>query len=393
MAIGDMLGKFGQAMQDPRMQMLLSSYAQGIGGAQGGVGQGLAQGAGLYQQNLQQAKQQAIQDRLTNFKMQQAQSQLEMQQQQQAMAQAKAEQERQQLEERRKRLEEVKGSDTPMGRVLSQNPMLEWGFLSKNPSDVIGAQRLATEMATPQTEVKGTFGAYDPTSDETFTAIRTDQGIFRQTVGPQGQAQLVPVDSSRAVPVNRQITGTASEVGLKPKDLAEAEINVRSFVSTTDDALKMLQDNPDINTFVAKSAGIVNDLKQEAKSLGRNLGMKFDPGHLEPEAHKGQFDALGIKNRQMQSLITSLAFQAAAASGQSGRSISNKDIERFIAEIGATSSDPRAFEAVLKDVRERTLRKHQFMLERAGQTVPSYMEGAVSPGAQEDEFSGFKIVP
>ena len=55
-------------------------------------------------------------------------------------------------------------------------------------------------------------------------------------------------------------------------------------------------------------------------------------------------------------MITSLAFQAAAAAGSRGQSVSNRDIERFIGQVGGSAANPEAFAAVLRDEAERTAR-------------------------------------
>ena len=140
------------------------------------------------------------------------------------------------------------------------------------------------------------------------------------------------------------------------KALRDAEIAALNFMGTAKDALNLLSESPDINTWLARGASMVNDLQREAIAIANQFDIQFDDGALDPSSHDAAFDRLGIDNARMRGIITSLAFQAAAASGQTGRSVSNRDIERFIGEIGASSSDPRAFAATLVDVTNRVER-------------------------------------
>ena len=158
------------------------------------------------------------------------------------------------------------------------------------------------------------------------------------------------------------LTGSPEDLGLSDsefKELRDAEVSTKTFIATVGDALQILEDTPDINTFVSRGAAVVNNLQQEARAIGRALDLDFDESILSPSTHEDTFDELGIENQRLRSIINSLAFQAAAASGQSGRSVSDRDVTRFIREIGADAADPRAFARVLRDVADRTARNFQ----------------------------------
>jgi hypothetical protein len=138
--------------------------------------------------------------------------------------------------------------------------------------------------------------------------------------------------------------------------LRDRQTSTKSFVDTVGDALTLLNDNPDINTFVARAAGITNSLLQEGKAIARQFNIDFDESLVKPETFDESFTTLGIQNSRMRSLITSLAFRAAAAAGQTGQTLSNRDIERFIGEIGAGASDPQTFATTLLDMANRSVR-------------------------------------
>jgi len=206
--------------------------------------------------------------------------------------------------------------------------------------------------------VVATKDAGDIKAGQFFTAIRTKEGIFRQAVDNDGRIKQVPVNSEDIRPVSTQQAvglGDLQPGKTEQKEIRDQEVAAQTLMSTISTTLDLLEENPDINTFVARTASFVNDMQQEAIAVARLMDADIDANLLDPAGYEKEFDKLGIENARMRSLITSLAFQAAAASGQTGRAISNKDIERFITEIGASSSDPRAFSQVLVDVASRTI--------------------------------------
>jgi len=153
--------------------------------------------------------------------------------------------------------------------------------------------------------------------------------------------------------------GEPGDFSLKQKqefDLRETRAQAKIFAKSAEDAVSLLESNPDINTFVARGSALINDLQQEGRSIARAAGVDFDEEVLDPTQYGEQFEDLGVDNRRLQGLVTNLAFTAAAAQGQTGRAVSNRDIERFIGEIGASASDPQAFAATLRDSVNRTVR-------------------------------------
>ncbi len=190
-------------------------------------------------------------------------------------------------------------------------------------------------------------------TDDSFETIQTDgQGNFFDLAGEPVQ-----------VPPGSQIVESASFSGARQdvigqneaRALRDRQVAATNFISTVGNTIELLKEQPNLNTFVARAAAVVKDLKQEGIALANELGMDFDTSVLDPASHAEQFDDLGITNRRIQSLITSLAFQAAAANNQTGRDISNQDVQRFIGEVGANAAAPDAFAAVLQDVATRTV--------------------------------------
>jgi hypothetical protein len=184
---------------------------------------------------------------------------------------------------------------------------------------------------------------------------------------------------------------TASE----REKMRSREIASQNYVDTTADALRMLKDNPDINTFVAGSARFINSLGAEIKAIANQFEVPFDQSQLDPSTYSGTFQKLGIQSGRMQSMITALGWMRAASEGQTGQGLSNRDIERFIGEIGASASDAETFAATLVDTAGRTVRRFKTEYRvRVGEEFPGdfglgELENILSPEVPK-ELSSLK---
>lgn len=144
-------------------------------------------------------------------------------------------------------------------------------------------------------------------------------------------------------------------------DMRAKEGAVMSFNSVANRIVDLVKKNPDINTMVATGSGIIAGLAQEAAALGTALGVPKEV--FDPASYQAAFRDLGIEDAAMQSLITSLAYQAAQASGQEGRSASNADVQRFIRQIGANRSDPQAFLRAIEETTKTVNDQYKFNYE------------------------------
>lgn len=159
--------------------------------------------------------------------------------------------------------------------------------------------------------------------------------------------------------VGQNVQGTREDViGAEARNLRDLEVNTKNFVGTVGETLDFLNENPDANTWTGQAAAFVNDLQQEAIGLARNTGFYEediqDSNLLDPEKYGNKFDELGIANRELRSMLTSLAYQDARRF-ENGR-LSTDDIRLAFDRIGAQSSDPRAIANVLRNSAERAKR-------------------------------------
>lgn len=223
----------------------------------------------------------------------------------------------------------------------------------------------------------GGFQRYEDTGDRLFpeavaplkapttrSIIDKDERIdqeFDLTTG-----EFVEVGRGPRSVVQRQETGppgsfkTGSQTGAQEVEMENAASATIQAVATAGDLVDLVRSNKSIVGIPGAFFRITNDLAQSAVGIAQGLGVTFE-GNLEtltnPENYDfSKFRGTAIDSAVMQSAIVNLAFAAAAASGQEGRSISDKDIQRFINEIGGSTSDPKAFEAVIRKFTERLVR-------------------------------------
>lgn len=145
--------------------------------------------------------------------------------------------------------------------------------------------------------------------------------------------------------------------------LDEAEIGATNAIQG---ALKLRQAVLEGGAEVLGSPGVLSGLAQGfvsqtlgfAQLVGVNVGI-FESGASADEAETkadtifARIDEAGTINAEIRSAIVNLAFAAAAASGQTGRGVSDRDYERFVRELGAGASKPAVFASVLTKFAQR----------------------------------------
>lgn len=250
----------------------------------------------------------------------------------------------------------VISGDTPEGRSMGIQP----GERARVAGTVMpGGQFFPQEVkATPfGADAEGGGGPLvtlmDMQSGEVTTRRRDDPEVDRMT---RDENFVVASDGRALESLENMSQG-------EKRELRNAQVGTKTYIASVRDGLEMLNENPDINTFVARGASFINDMRQEAKAFAGAMGTEFDDDVFNVSAHEDTFRELGVEREKMQSLITSLAFQRAVAEkGGTGR-ITNRDIERFIAEIGGGSSDPVALAQVLQDTANRAARSFRINFE------------------------------
>jgi hypothetical protein len=190
-----------------------------------------------------------------------------------------------------------------------------------------------------------------------IVSIQTDQrgGFFNM----QGGEYNIPVG---AIVVESSVVGTPQEMNVSGAEftrLRDSQVATTAVISSVNDMLQILDANPNINTIVSSAAAFANNIRAEARALGNATGTRAEVESLiNPDRFTSEFQELGIRNREMQSLVNSLAYTVARANDPGGR-LSDLDIKNAIKEIGAASADPVAFSRVLRNVAARTARNFE----------------------------------
>ena len=172
---------------------------------------------------------------------------------------------------------------------------------------------------------------------------------------PDGKIKNMPMQGSIEIGVQGQFKDFESTVNTVKTDLLTRDVNTRKAISAIGNAINFVQENPAANTITAGVAAFTNEVKAEINGALSILGKGKidDPSVLNLGTYDSTFEELGIKSNVLKSKFLDLAYVVAAARGQKGRALSDKDIERFIRIIGSGSADYKSVVATLTDLQKR----------------------------------------
>ena len=170
-----------------------------------------------------------------------------------------------------------------------------------------------------------------------------------------GKIKNMPMQGSIEIGVQGQFKDFESTVNTVKTDLLTRDVNTRKAISAIGNAINFVQENPAANTITAGVAAFTNEVKAEINGALSVLGKGKinDPSVLNLGTYDSTFEELGIKSNVLKSKFLDLAYVVAAARGQKGRALSDKDIERFIRIIGSGSADYKSVVATLTDLQKR----------------------------------------
>ena len=156
-----------------------------------------------------------------------------------------------------------------------------------------------------------------------------------------GNIKNLPMTGSIEIGISGPFKDFESTVVKTQGLLATKEINTRKAISAIDSAIEFVQTNPDSNTITSGVAAFTNEVRAEIVAGLRALGKGSitSPEVLNPSTYQNTFEELGITDRVRQSKFLDLAYVVAAARGQEGKALSDKDLDRFIKIIGGDSAN------------------------------------------------------
>lgn len=190
---------------------------------------------------------------------------------------------------------------------------------------------------------------------------------------PDGSLEMWTESGFARVPPGTQkisttATGTPAQLGVDRNSLVsvrDTRIAARQAIESANDIQRLVAGRPDLLGVAGRIARLTDDVAAQAVGLANLTGLNVTASR-DPSAYAEAFREMGgtaAESAQVQSAIVNMAFAAAAASGQSGRSVSDKDVERFVKEIGASTSSPNTFISVLESFKERVDRNYQIAAE------------------------------
>jgi len=217
----------------------------------------------------------------------------------------------------------------------------------------------------------------DPKAVKPAIAVKGDERLSVDLRDFKRVKQLM-ADGYLVIPPT--ITATSPEAFTASKKefatLSEQKVAVQNFAQMARSTMDVINAQPSALAVGGKLSATVNNLAADLRSFAQAFGVRtdiiqsadkalrfesnqhYDPKTALPTDDIGKlaeptFRSLGIANAALKSDIINLAFAAAAANGQTGRSVSDRDFEAALREIGAGSRDPDTFKFVLQRVANR----------------------------------------
>jgi len=183
---------------------------------------------------------------------------------------------------------------------------------------------------------------------------------------PDGTIKPIPAEGSMKISVTSDTGSFESTVNSVRTNLLNTEISTRQAIASINNAIEFVIANPGANTVMGEVAAFSNDIKAELNQVFRVLGKgkleTTDVLNLNTYNNKitladgttyDGWESLGIRTNEMKSKLLDLAYVVAAARGQTGRALSDKDVARFLKILGTDRADYRSVVATLTGVKER----------------------------------------
>lgn len=207
---------------------------------------------------------------------------------------------------------------------------------------------------------------------------------------PTAIANLIGVDQNMTLAEARE-AGISIPRAQVTEKLQLQQTDVQSLIRESRELIGQITGRPEVLSAAGGIASAVNSLRSTATGLVRSAGIDVTVDGenatvdqlLNEENYADALQELGITNAQVRSRLIGLAFAAAAAAGQTGRGVSDRDIELFIRRIG-DSADPAVTINVLKNLNREADSRFQDSVENAvGRRPPSLQQAAARSSQQQ----------
>lgn len=211
------------------------------------------------------------------------------------------------------------------------------------PGDITEQEFASFKGAEDPDRLPGDFRTYQfKGTDQTVTLNEADPED--QKFLQENRTQLIPAPSRQEVGEEGAFGGDKTLM----RGLAESEISTRNAIRQGYQLRDLLMEDPDALTVTARGLGLVQAMAHETEAAARVMGFKIPEGLNDASRYAETFEGLGIDNARARSLLTGLAYTAAAAKmNQTARALSDRDVKNALQILGAGYVTPEARVAVL----------------------------------------------
>lgn len=141
-------------------------------------------------------------------------------------------------------------------------------------------------------------------------------------------------------------------------DIIQTYTALNNVIDGVQEIKKRVLENPTANTYAGNVALSVSNVVNDLKGFGKLAGIEMedyvpkDPRYMQDVS---AFEWAGKDAARVKAAFSNLLYSVAKAKGESGKSLSDADINRQVDEIGMKVRNPVALFAVLDDLTERTV--------------------------------------
>ena len=188
--------------------------------------------------------------------------------------------------------------------------------------------------------------------------VRLPDGSFvRGIERPDGT--LEDIEGNR-LPETATVVGLSLQAGQESElpqgvqsKLNTAQLGVENYTDLVNEAIGVFNENPDVNTLAAEGSRLFRNLRTEFDSLVNASGINLAEGVTKADIfdinrYDSTFEEIGLENAALKPLYLSIALSNAQAEAQqSGKSLSDKDIQIFLRQQGSDIADPEIATEIL----------------------------------------------
>ena len=238
--------------------------------------------------------------------------------------------------------------------LVEQNPQSRYSTLISSPDFINLPEEQLNKILTHEGGDRGLKDfAYLDESGDKKTIIQDKSGNYYHT-----NMELMPMEEVPEVIMSASIVAADSDVGLggniaAQNELLQSTIDIQQLFNTTNQLMEMLEDNPDIltrtgtlATWTASQVAELNAIQNAMRGqAAENEDLTFEGEEI--DSALDTFLGTGRAAAEARPLILALAYTQ-AASEQSGQSISDSDIIRYLDRLGAGQKDADTMAAILR---------------------------------------------